>query len=127
MHKSISLKDLLKANKGLPLEKSMPIIAEGLATATIYVAIKATSPDDIEFMMASDKNGKTWLYCFTDEEEFSKAFPQGGQFADMTFVDLFQTIEPETRFGGIFLNSKSETMYPVPREMFDYIKKIIDK
>jgi hypothetical protein len=124
---SLSLKDILKANKDMPVETSMPIIAEGLAAASVLVAVNAPTPDDIQFMMAKDKNGKLWLYCFTDEEEFSKAFPSGGQSAEMAFADLLRTIEPESRFGGIFLNSKSETKYPVPRELFGYLKKVIGK
>ncbi len=127
MTRSLTLKDILKANKDAVVEKSMPIVAEGLATAYIFVAVNTPTPDDIEFMMATDKNGKLWLYCFTDEEEFSKAFPSGGQFAEMAFADLFRTIEPESKFGGVFLNSKSEAKYLVPREMFGYLKKIIDR
>lgn len=122
---NLTLKDILKANQNEPVEKSMPMVAEGLATAYVFVAVNAPTPEDIEFMMAQDKNGKLWLYCFTDQEEFSKAFPSGGQFAEMAFSDLFQTIEPEERFGGVFLNSKSDAKYPVPREMFGYLKKII--
>lgn len=127
MDKGLSLKEILNANVGVPVKKSMPIVAEGLATAYVYVAIKAPTPEDIEFMMATDKNGKLWLYCFSDEEEFSKAFPSGGQFAEMAFADLFRTIEPESRFGGVFINSKSDAKYLVPREMFGVLKKIIDK
>ncbi len=123
----VTLKDILNTSKGAPVEKSMPNVAEGLADAYVFVAVNAPTPDDIEFMMATDKDGKIWLYCFTDEEEFSRAFPKGGQFAEMAFADLFRTIEPEDRFGGVFLNSKSETMYPVPREMFSYLKKIIER
>lgn len=127
MTRSLTLKDILKASKDQPVQKSAPIVADGLATAYVFVAIKATSPDDIEFMMATDDNGKLWLYCFTDEDEFSKAFPKGGQSVEMAFADLFRTIEPEDRFGGVFLNSKSEAKYPVPREMFPYLKKVIQK
>jgi hypothetical protein len=127
MTRSISLKEILKANKDQPVEKSAPIVAAGLATAYVLVAIKGSSPEDIEFMMATDKNNKLWLYCFTDEDEFSNAFPKGGQFADMAFADLFQTIEPEERFGGVILNSKSEAKYLIPREMFGYLKKLIAK
>lgn len=125
MDRGVSLKEILNANKNTSIEKSMPIVAEGLATAYVYVAVNAPTPDEIEFMMATDKNGKIWLYCFTDEEEFSRAFPKGGQFAEMAFTDLFHTVEPEDRFGGLYLNSASETKYPVPREMFPYLKKVI--
>jgi hypothetical protein len=125
--KSISLKELLRANKDLPIEKSMPIVVEGLASAYVVVAVQEPTPGDVQFMMATDKNGKLWLYCFTDEEEFSTAFPKGGQFADMKFSDLFETIEPEQRFGGVFLNSKTDTQYPIPREMFGVLKKFIQK
>lgn len=127
MNKGISLKEILKANKDARVEKSMPIVAEGLATAYVYVAVNAPTPEEIEFMMATDDAGKIWLYCFTDEEEFSKAFPKGGQFAEMAFADLLRTIEPENRFGGVFIDSKSEAKYLVPREMFGVIKKIIEK
>lgn len=123
--RKITLKDMLNASKNQPIEKTMSTVAEGLADAYILVAVSAPTPDDIEFMMATDNAGKLWLYCFTDEDEFSKAFPSGGQFAEMAFPDLFQTIEPEERFGGVILNSKSEAKYPVPRAMFGTLKKII--
>ncbi len=105
----------------------MPDVAAGLADAYVFVAVNAPTPDEMEFLMATDKEGKFWLYCFSDEAEFSRAFPAGGQFAEIAFADLFHTIEPEDRFGGVFLNSKSETKYPIPREMFPYLKKVIDR
>lgn len=125
MKRGLSLKEILKANKDQPVEKSMPIVAEGLATAYLFVAVNAPTPEDIEFLMAQDKNGKMWLYCFTDEDEFTVAFPKGGQSVELAFPDLFRTIEPEEKFGGVILNSKSEAKYLVPREMFAYLKKII--
>jgi hypothetical protein len=52
-------------------------------------------------------------------------FPQGSPYAELEFKDFFQIIEQNEKFAGIFLNSSSDSSYPIPRELFEKVKEIL--
>jgi archaellum component FlaF (FlaF/FlaG flagellin family) len=89
------------------------------------VAVKTPNPKDLQLKVASDPNGHLWVYVFSDQEELSKTFPNGSPFAEMAFIDLLATIGPDSRFGGIFINSNSDAKYLVPRELFSVVFNLI--
>lgn len=53
------------------------------------------------------------------------AFPKGSKFVEMVFTDLFEQVESDSKFGGIFINRSSELMYLIPREMFPDVRKVV--
>ncbi len=82
---------------------------------------------NIRFKVGTDNQGRFWIYAYTSQSEFSKALPNGGTFAEMKFRDVFKIDESDHRFNGINLNSASDVMYPIPRELFERVRQILGK
>jgi hypothetical protein len=120
-------KRVLVELRKMPIDQSIARAAKELATDTLLIAVKTPDPSNIEFSVASDHEGRSWVYAFTDEEEFSKTFPNGSSFVEMTFANLLATVGPDDRFGGIYINSKSDAMYLVPRELFAFAYQTISQ
>lgn len=117
---------IIQTYRDAPVGESIGAIAESLASRSVFVGIEgdaSTQPSKLQFKVAADKQGGLWAYAYTSEAEFSKAFPQGGRFAEMGFADLFETIEADQRFAGIYLNSASDTFYPISRALFSRVKQ----
>lgn len=110
----------------VPLQESIGPVARELALRPLFVAVKAATSDDLELTVAADKQGHLWIYVFTDQEELSRVFTQGSAFAEMSLSDILATIGPNEQFGGIFINSKSEATYLIPRDFFAYAYKLIN-
>jgi hypothetical protein len=82
-----------------------------------------SSQEILRLRVAIDNREKLWAYMYTDQEEFSAAFPEGGKFAEMTFDDAFKIVESDDRFGGIYINRNPEFIYLIPREMFPDVQQ----
>jgi hypothetical protein len=72
-----------------------------------------------------DNQGHVWVYAYTSSSELSKAFPSGTSYAEMTFDVFFKIVESNSQFRGIYLNSASDSFYPIPRELFHSIKTFL--
>jgi hypothetical protein len=121
----MKVEEIILKNRDVPIGKSIQPIAAALANQSVLVAgdgQEKKAGGKLGFKVAADNRGQLWAYAYTSESEFSKAFPQGGGFAEMKFSDLFNVIEPDARFGGICLNAGSVAQYYIPREMFGDLK-----
>ena len=72
-----------------------------------------------------DREGR--LYAYTSRAEFTKAFPEGGAFAEMSFPDIFKIVETDQQFAGIYLNSASDARFLIPRELFDHVRRALPR
>src|SRR5690606_23322483 len=90
----------------------IPIDAGALPTLRLYTGL--------------DNEGRPWAYIYTTSAAFAKAFPRGGKYAEMSFVDVFELVEKDEQFGGIFINANSDK-YPIPREMMPHVRSVLDE
>jgi SseB protein N-terminal domain len=130
----MNTEDNIRQHRKSPVGDSIDAVAYSLATQSVFVGTEGAAPTQdgkltgkIRFKTGTDNRGRLWAYAYTSQEEFSKAFPQGGPFAEMKFADVFTIIERDSRFGGIYLNSASDAMYPIPRELFNRVKPIVGR
>lgn len=121
----VTIEQVIREHRQEPVSKSIVPVATSLAKHTLYVATEpSTEPNRLRLKTGLDKQGKVWVYVYTSESELSKAFPSGTGYASMEFSELFKIIEPATQFRGIYINSASNSFYPIPRELFESIKKL---
>jgi hypothetical protein len=124
----MSLHQTLVKYHDAPIGESIKPVTEALATSSLLVAIEeAPEPDThtLKFKVSTDKAGQLWVYLYSDEQEFSAAFPEGGHFVEMAFPDAFNVINSDQRFGGIFINRSPELMYLIPRAMFSDVAEAL--
>ena len=126
----MTTEDVIRQHRNSPIGDSIDAVAHSLAKRQVLVGTEGVAPtedgkltDKIRFKTGLDNRGHPWAYVYTSQDEFSKAFPKGGPFAEMSFTDVFTIIERDSQFGGINLNSASDSMYPIPRELFDRVKE----
>ena len=133
---TMTIEQIIQAHVDSPVGVSIGPITESLAKQSVFIATaevaptqdgKLTGTSKIQFKVGKDNQGRPWAYAYTSEAQFSKAFPQGGPFAEMSFPDVFKIIESDPKFAGIYLNSASDTFYPIPRELFDHVTRALQK
>ena len=129
---SMNTEDIIRQYRNSPVGNSIDVVAKSLAGQSVFVGTESVAPTKdgkltgkIRLKTGADNRGRLLAYAYTSREEFSKAFPQGGPFAEMKFADVFTIIERDSQFGGIYLNSASDAMCPIPRELFDRVKQIV--
>lgn len=118
------LEDLIAKYRRKSDHTSIGPISRTLARSTLLVAVEENpAPDDetVKFRVTTDEEDKLWAYMFTDQEEFSLEFPNGGQFRKMWFPDAFRIINRDKRYGGIQINSSPKYKYQIEWVMFDNI------
>lgn len=123
----MTVKELLEKYRETPIEESLRPIAQCLAGADMIVALEDLGPGEFGFRVAADGDDQLWLYMFTDETEFSRVFPDGGKFGELSFVDLLNIVEADEQFGGMFLNSKSDAPYVIPRQLFGRFREVLEQ
>lgn len=110
-----------------PIDKSIGPVVKELSAQPVLVAIaNPTGDDSVEFSVAADNQGALWIYVFTDEDELMKTFPDGSAYVEMSLEGVLETVGPDEQFGGIFINSKSTSMYVIPRAFFGFAYKLIN-
>lgn len=131
----MTTEQVIRHNANAPVGRSITPIASSLATQTIFVATDDTTttqpttvtPERLRFKTAKDNQGRTWAYAYTNQAEFSRAFPQGGGFAELSFNDFFGIVERTPDFAGLYLNAGSDASYPIPRELFGQVKEALTR
>jgi hypothetical protein len=129
--KTMTTEELIRQSANLPIGQSVIPITTSLAKQSVFVATDDTATSQptttalqhLRFKTAADKLGRMWVYAYTNQAEFSRAFPQGGPFYELSFADFFGVVERDAQFAGIFLNSGSDASYPIPREVFGKAKE----
>src|SRR5262245_60203791 len=102
----MAITDILKVAQTQPVEQTIGSVTQALAQKPVFVSAKVTPEGEVRFQVGADAQGQLWVYVYTDQTEFSKAFPNGGPYAEMDLVDVFTSIAADPKFGGIFINSK---------------------
>src|SRR3954466_12767848 len=123
--KNMTTEAVIRQNLNAPVDQSIVPVTGSLAKRSLFVATESspsTQPttvtlDRLRFRTAQDNQGRMWAYAYTTQAELLRAFPQGSPYAELDFKDFFQIIERDPRFAGIFLNSRSDASYPIPREV----------
>jgi hypothetical protein len=130
---TMTTEEIIRQNANAPVGQSIVPIATSLAKRSVFVATE-TSPstqpttltlDKLRFRTAQDNQGRMWAYAYTTQVELLRTFPQGSPYTELEFKDFFQVIERDRTFAGIFLNSGSDSSYPIPREVFEQVKEIL--
>ena len=124
---NLSVEKVILKYQDMPIGKAIEPICKKIMNLDVLIPTDGVS--DVEkgqykFLTGNDKYGDTWVYVYTNEAKFSECFPQGGNYVSMKFSDLYEIVIANN-FGGIFVNSASKSSYPMPKEMFDEIGKII--
>ncbi len=117
-----------KYRSGVPMEKAIGPIARALASGPVFSGTDGQDSGDprkINLKTNSDREGRQWLYAYSSQAEFSKAFPQGGPFVEMSFADLLGIAEANPQFAGIYINSASDGNCPILREQFRGAKEAL--
>jgi len=130
---TMTTEEMIRQNANAPVGESIVPIATSLAKHTVFVATESSPStqsttvklDTLRFRTAQDNEGRMWAYAYTTEAELLRTFPQGSPYAELEFRDFFQIIERDGKFAGIFLNSGSDSSYPIPRELFEKVKEIL--
>lgn len=117
----MAIRDILKAAQTAPVDQTIDRVTKALAQQPLLVSAKITDSGEIRFQVSQDGQGLLWVYAYTDEPEFSRAFPGGGPYAEMELVDVFTSIAANAQFGGIYINSKSDAMYVLPAQLFNEV------
>jgi hypothetical protein len=130
---TMTTEEIIRQIANAPVGQSVVPISAALATRTVFVSTDsapstgptAADPVTLRFRTAQDNQGRTWAYAYTTQAELLRSFPQGSPYVELAFRDFFDHIERDARFAGIFLNSGSDSSYPIPREVFEAVKGIV--
>lgn len=119
----MSIEQTIRQHGKEPVAKSIGSVASALAGRSLLVATEPNAPPGkLRLRTALDNQGNVWAYAYTSAAELSKAFPNGASYAELTFPVFFNIIEGSPQFRGIYLNSASDSLYPIPREQFPAVK-----
>jgi hypothetical protein len=124
----MSIEQVIHKYHSSRLGDSIGPVSQALAKQLVLVAtdnVATTRSTTLRLKTAEDNQGRTWAYAYTSEAEFLKALPPGSAFAELRFPDLFDIVNRDARFAGIFLNSASDISYPIPREVFLEVKQAL--
>jgi len=129
----MTTEQIIRENYHLPSALSIEPIAISLARQPVFVPVDdataaqeaGTMPERLRIKTADDIDGSTWAYTYTNRHEFSRAFPAGGGYADLSFESFLEIIERDGKFRGIVLNAGSDTSYHIPRELFEAVKQAL--
>lgn len=114
--------------KDRPVGESIVPITRTLANIEVYVPVQEfPSPEasQLSIKVAKDNRGLSWAYYYTDEKEFSAAFPEGGKYVITPFPDAFKIVKSDSTFGGIFINRSPEKTYLIPKEVFEQVSETL--
>lgn len=79
----MTLNETLAKYVDSPVGESIAPVAQALAHSPVLVAIQEapSSKGSITLKVSTDNQERLWAYIYTDENEFSSAFPGGGPYA----------------------------------------------
>jgi hypothetical protein len=130
----MSTEQIIRQYRNSPMGDSIGPITKALAAQSVFVGTVDVTPTrdgkivgKICLKTGADNEGHIWVYAYTSRTEFSKAFPEGGPFAEMSFPDLFAMVDKDRQFRGIFLDSVSDTSLPIPRELFSHVRRALPR
>ncbi len=130
----MSTEQVIHQYRNSPIGDSIGPITQALAAQSVFVGTEGVTPtregkiiDKIRLKTGVDNQGRSWVYAYTSRAEFSKAFPDGGPFTELSFSDLFAIAEKDQKFAGIFLNSASDSYFPIPRELFGDVSRALQR
>lgn len=130
----MTAEQLIQQHHNSPVSKSIEPIVESLTFQSVFVGTEGITPTkdgriegQVRLKTGVDKQGNPWLYAYTSTTEFSKAFPDGSAYAEMSFQDVFNIANTNRQFAGLCLNSASDLSYPIPRELFDFVVQALRK
>jgi len=118
---------LIKYDKA-PVGESLVPVTRALATASVIVPLHelpSSESGKLSLKVSIDNRGQPWAYVYTDSNEFYSTFPEGGPFAEMKFVEVFEIVAADEKFGGSFINRTPELMYLIPRELFAQVTETL--
>ena len=121
----MTAEQVIRQHRDLPLRESVGPIAAALADESVLVAIEGSVPEPpapLMLRVGADKQGRLWAFAYTSEATFADAFPQGSDCAAIRFVRLIEIIHSNDQLTGVFLNSASDTAYPVSKELFGEVE-----
>jgi hypothetical protein len=121
--------ELFKRYRDVPVGQSIVPVAQSLRQASLFFPIAGDATHEsttLQLRVSQDKFKRTWAYAFTTADKISKAFPEGGNYAQMPFADAFKMIEGNSSFGGIFINAGSEDSYVIPCEVFSDVRRVLN-
>uniref|UniRef100_Q478D4 SseB protein N-terminal domain-containing protein n=1 Tax=Dechloromonas aromatica (strain RCB) TaxID=159087 RepID=Q478D4_DECAR len=122
----MSIEQVIRQHGKEPVAKSIGPVAAALVSCSLLVATDPGAPlGKLRLRTALDNQGNVWAYAYTSAAELSKAFPKGASHAELTFPVFFSIIEANPQFRGIYLNSASDSLYPIPRELFQSVKTLL--
>ena len=121
----LTTEQIIRKYSTVPMGDSIGPVAKSLAAGSMFagtVAEASADPQHVQLATAKDAQGRSWIYAFSSQAEFSKVYPQGGPFVEMSFADLIKTVEANPEFAGVYINSASQDAYPIPKELFGRAK-----
>ncbi len=122
----MSIEQIIRQHGKEPVAQSIGPVASALANRSLLVATDpGAPPGKLRLRTAVDNQGNVWAYAYTNAAELSKAFPNGASYVELTFPVFFGIIEANPQFRGIYLNSASDSLYPIPRELFQAVKALL--
>ena len=124
---------IVREHGHLPVALSIEPITTSLSRQTVFVPIDDATADKearasqegLRIRTSADADGNTWAYAYTNRQEFSRGFPAGGGFAELSFESFFDIIERDSQFRGIALNAASVAAYHIPRELFETVRQTL--
>jgi hypothetical protein len=130
----MNAEQIIRQYRNSPVGDSIGPITKALAAQSVFVGTADVTPTQdgkitgkIQLKTDADNRGRMWVYAYTSRAEFSKAFPDGGPYAEMSFPDLFEIVERDQQFAGIFLNSASDASLPISRELFGDVRRVLPR
>ena len=127
---SMTTEQIILHYRDTPVSDSIDSVAKSLSKQSVYVGTEEVAKTEdgelkgtLRLRTGLDNQGRPWVYAYTSETNLSSAFPNGSPFVEMSFANLFKIVEPDQKFAGIYLNSSSDTFYPIPRELFVHLKQ----
>jgi len=130
----MNAEQIIRQWRNSPVGDSIGPITRALAAQSVFVPTEGVTPTQegkitgkMRFKIGSDKEGRLWVYVYTSRAEFSKSFPAGGTFVEMSFLDIFKIVETDQQFAGIYLNSASDARFPIPRVLFDHVRRALPR
>lgn len=125
----MNIEKILIENKTTPIGRAIEPIATALSKHTVFVPMVGNAPGPnggkMSLFVGKDNEGNTWAYAYTNLQELNKALKQGGAYAEMQFSQLFSILEANQHLRGLYVNSASESFFPIPRELFPRMKTIM--
>lgn len=123
------IEKIITDNKTIPIGRAIEPVTTALSKHSVFTPMVGSAPGPnggkMSLLVGKDNEGNTWAYAYTSLLELNKAIKQGGTYAEMQFSQLFSILEANQHLRGLYINSASESFFPIPRELFPRMKTIM--